>query len=135
MLGQGPQIPDLGGGAMTELVLPYPPSANRYWRHPTKGRLAGRHLISREGRAYRSHVGWLVQSGEPLTGRVHLRLTVCPPDRRKRDIDNVLKASLDALTHAGVWVDDSQIDRLLVTRGEVVKGGSLIAQIAQLEVT
>lgn len=34
--------------------LSWPPSVNKYWRHPTKGKLAGRHLISEEGRRYRS---------------------------------------------------------------------------------
>lgn len=117
---------------MTEIVLPYPPSANRYWRHPNKGRLAGRHLISREGRAYRSHVGWVTSFQAPIAGRVHLTLTVCAPDRRRRDLDNVLKASLDALTHAGAWHDDSQIDRMVVTRGALVESGSLIVEIHEL---
>ena len=120
------------GVVVIELVLPYPPSANRYWRHPTKGRLAGRHLISREGRAYRSHVGWVTTFGAPITSRVGLTLTVCPPDRRKRDLDNVLKASLDALTHAGAWHDDSQIDRIIVVRGALIEGGSLIVEIHEL---
>ena len=31
------------------------------------------------------------------------------PDKRVRDLDNLLKAPLDALTRAGFWVDDSQI--------------------------
>jgi crossover junction endodeoxyribonuclease RusA len=38
-----------------------------------------------------------------------------PPDRRRRDLDNIQKPVLDALQHAGVYEDDSQID-LLVTR-------------------
>jgi crossover junction endodeoxyribonuclease RusA len=39
------------------------------------------------------------------------------------DIDNRVKAALDALTHAGVYDDDSQIDELFVARGDIVKGG------------
>ena len=37
-------------------TLPYPPSVNTYWRHPSRGPLAGRHLISQEGRAYREAI-------------------------------------------------------------------------------
>jgi crossover junction endodeoxyribonuclease RusA len=52
-------------------------------------------------------------------------LHVSMRDRRIADIDNRVKAALDALTHAGVYDDDSQIDELLVCRGEIVKGGRL----------
>jgi len=34
-------------------------------------------------------------------------LTLTPPDRRRRDIDNVLKTTFDGLIHAGVIEDDA----------------------------
>ncbi|EDM2499535.1 hypothetical protein G7K23_004823, partial [Salmonella enterica subsp. enterica serovar Typhimurium] len=37
-----------------KLILPFPPSVNTYWRAPNKGPLAGRHLISADGRKYQS---------------------------------------------------------------------------------
>jgi Holliday junction resolvase RusA-like endonuclease len=40
-----------------------------------------------------------------------------PPDARRRDIDNYNKALFDALTHAGIWEDDSQVQRMLVEWG------------------
>lgn len=33
-----------------------------------------------------------------------------PPDARRRDIDNYNKALFDALTHAGIWEDDSRAE-------------------------
>ena len=45
----------------------------------------------------------------------------------------MLKATLDALTHAGVWLDDSQIDLLSVERAQVVKGGELRVTISVRE--
>jgi len=57
-----------------------------------------------------------------------------PPDRRKRDVDNILKALLDALTHAGVYEDDSFIDDLRVVRGAVIKGGYCRVVLSQIEV-
>jgi len=44
------------------------------------------------------------------------------PDRRKRDIDNTLKALLDALTHAGVWLDDSQVVDLRIRKSPTLGG-------------
>jgi len=62
--------------------------------------------------------------GLPLTGPLEVHITLCPPDRRRRDEDNFAgKALFDALTKAGVWLDDSQIRRKVVEWGDVVKGG------------
>lgn len=36
------------------------------------------------------------------------------PDAKRRDLDNLLKAPLDAMQHAGIYLDDSQIRRLLI---------------------
>lgn len=64
-----------------------------------------------------------------IDSRVKINVRVYPPDRRKRDIDGYLKALLDSLTHAGVWLDDEQVDSIYITRGEVVKGGKAVVEI------
>lgn len=96
------------------LTLPMPPSVNRYYRN-----VRGRTLISADGRRYRSLVIATVMA-EHLQKRFECQLEVTiwvtPPDRRRRDIDNLLKALLDSLQHAGVFVDDSQIKKLTVGR-------------------
>lgn len=51
---------------------------------------------------------------ERLEGELSVSLQLVPPDRRKRDIDNYNKALLDALTHSGLWSDDSQIKSLAI---------------------
>lgn len=108
------------------VTLPWPPSTNRIWRNVA---VSGkpRTLLSQEGRIYRKAAAdaCLVAklAGKQISDRLALRLVVQAPDRRARDLDNTVKAVQDALTHAGVWLDDSQIDRLLVERGPVVKGG------------
>lgn len=48
--------------------------------------------------------------------RLSLTIDAYPPDRRKRDLDNILKSLLDALQHAGIYSDDSQIDILKISR-------------------
>jgi crossover junction endodeoxyribonuclease RusA len=61
-----------------------------------------------------------------------VKILVNPPDRRRRDIDNLTKVPLDALTHAAVWEDDSQIDELYIRRNPVTPGGAITIQIHQL---
>jgi len=110
------------------LILPWPPSANVYYRN-----VQGKTLISAAGRAYRAAVAdqVLIQRGaKQLAGRLAVAIVAHVPDRRRRDLDNLLKSTLDSLTHAGVWLDDSQIDSLRIERGPV--GGML--KVSVLEV-
>lgn len=120
------------------LTLPWPPSANTYWRHPTRGRLAGRHLISEKGRDYRAAVIRQVreQLGKinPRTDLVAVTVEAFVPDRRKRDLGNLEKALMDSLTHAGVWVDDSQIDDLRIKRARNDKGELIIAGMVKVTI-
>ena len=62
----------------------------------------------------------------PMDGRISVRVDAAPPDRRVRDLDNISKALLDALTHAGVWRDDSQIDDLRIVRCDPERGGCVV---------
>ncbi len=109
-------------------VLPHPPSVNHYWR-----RVGQRTLISREGRRFRREVCAILagEKTEPLTGRLEVVIEICPPDRRRRDLDNVQKALLDALEHGGAYEDDSQIDRIVIERGEVVPSGRSSVEIRE----
>ena len=113
---------------MLELELPYPPSVNHYFR------MVGRRvLISREGRAFRTRVcSTLAAMGvRPMDGRLALEIEVYPPDNRRRDIDNVQKALLDALEHGGAYWDDSQVVRLTIEKRAVVEGGRTIVRIGR----
>ncbi len=109
-----------------QFVLPFPPSVNHYYR-----RVGQATLISREGRRYRTEVvARLAATGEEsMRGRLAVALDLYPPNRRAFDIDNRLKAALDAMEHAGVYANDGQIDLLTVRRGAVCNGGEMDVRI------
>jgi crossover junction endodeoxyribonuclease RusA len=113
---------------MIDLELPYPPSVNHYWR-----RVGARTLISRGGRAFRSSVCSILAAHgtRPMDGPLDLIIDVFPPDRRRRDIDNLQKALLDALAHGGAYHDDSQIARMTVQRQHVVPNGKVHVRLSR----
>ena len=98
---------------MIRLTLPFPPSVNRYWRH-----VGNRVLISKEGREFREHVTDLMkdQRVKKHQGDLIVDISLIPVDRRRRDVDNSLKALLDAMQTGGAYDDDSQIVRLTVEK-------------------
>ena len=114
---------------MIELTLPWPPSVNRYWRT-----FQGRMIISAEGRSYRKAVAdqVLIQRGaKHYEGKLRVTIEARRPDRRRRDLDNLLKAVLDSLTHAGVWVDDGLIVDLRIYWADSI-GGMLKVKVSEI---
>ena len=108
------------------LTVPWPPTVNTYWRH-----VGHQTLISHEGRVYRVTVGRILMAERVPTyrGPLDVCLAAAPPDRRRRDLDNLPKALLDALQRGGLYEDDSQIDRLLIQRCEPTPGGSIVVTV------
>lgn len=111
---------------MIEIELPWPPSVNTYYRT-----FRGRMIISKAGREYRDKVKQQNIGMAPLTGPLAVEIEAFRPDNRRRDLDNSLKATLDVLTHAHVWEDDSQIHDLRIFWAPE-KGGKLLVQVRPL---
>ena len=96
------------------LTLPWPPSANTYWR-----RNGSRYFISPKGQDYRQYVLIDAIHGRNYfdkDSRIKLIIEAYPPDKRKRDLDNLFKSLLDSLQFARVFPDDNQIDILYIQR-------------------
>lgn len=115
------------------LELPYPPTVNTYWR-----RVGAKTILSARARAYRRAALTATTRVrlEPMAGDVEAVITFHPPDRRKRDLDNLPKGLLDALKCAGMYADDSQVRRIDMRFGEVRPGGCatvLIRPVGPLE--
>jgi len=111
--------------------LPYPPSMNAYLRHLPNGKT----LLSERGRAYHATVWEVVKrtfpGHAPFLGDLVVTATAFPPDKRRRDLDNIFKMVGDSLTKADVWRDDSQIQRLTIQWGAFWPGGALEVEIEE----
>jgi len=106
------------------------------YRSISKGPLAGRVIISEEGRLYRHAVDSVVRQARARQRwqmRLRVEIAAFPPDRRARDLDNLLKSVLDSLQHSGVFESDSQIDDIRIWRGERVPGGEISVSLSPLE--
>jgi len=111
------------------LELPWPPSSNTYWR-----RNGARYFIAPPGIAYRQQVVILGRSYKDYFDkdkRISVIVEAYPPDRRRRDVDNIFKSLLDAMMWAKIYVDDSQIDKLFVERKDVEPPGRVIVTIEE----
>lgn len=67
--------------------------------------------------------GIKVKSG----GDIRLQIVFHPPDRRRRDMDNMhgaLKPSLDGVADA-LGIDDQRFNPVTLIRGKVIKGGEV----------
>lgn len=91
-------------------TLPFPPSINKYYGC---GKTGIRYLLS-QAKDY----PWLCEKAfkdqkigkSKITKKVKVTRHLYPPDNRKRDEDNYIKALNDALWKCGIIKDDSQID-------------------------
>ena len=106
------------------ISLPFPPpklSPNARCHWATKARAF---------KAYKMQCYMLLSQYRPeLWGRDSFALRFCPPDRHRRDIDNMLAASkgaIDALSEV-CGVDDSKFS-FTIAKGEPVKGGAVVIQ-------
>ena len=113
-----------------ELILPYPPSINHYFSYSH-----GRPVLSKDARSYRHQVRRIAiaRGDKPLMGALSVHIDIFPPDKRRRDIDNCFKSVLDALQHAGVFWDDSQIIVLHAVKHPTAQEGHVVVGIHELE--
>jgi len=123
---------------MISLTLPYPISANRYWRNVT---IPGRTMLvpTKEAKDFKEKVGWLCRAAgirAPLDCRVAITVKLYPQrpqDWAKRqrtqganwddtvrciDLDNANKVLLDALKGVAIVDDGWQVRSLHCDRME-----------------
>jgi len=73
----------------------------------------------------------LQKANKHIGGNIAVVIEAFRPDNRIRDLDNLLKASLDGLVHSGVFIDDSQIQDLRIFWAKD-KGGKLLVNVERI---
>lgn len=109
-----------------ELRLPYPPSVNHYYKKRAVRKKEPPHrlsvvtYISKDGKDYRytvaEHVWEQIGTPPKLRERLAVKVFLYPGPGRVQDVDNGLKSLFDSLEYSQVFINDSQIDQLLVVR-------------------
>lgn len=115
------------------VVLPYPPSANRYWR---TNRQTGKPYKSEEARAYIEAVGWECAAAgfsEPWGLDVSVRVKLKRPAGRRIDLDNALKVLIDAL-QGYLYVNDAQVIHIEAEIVHIPKGRDPYAVVSVVPV-
>lgn len=101
------------------LVLPYPVSANRYWRTVVNRKTErAMTFVSKEAEAFKEECAWRAKEQgcrAPIEGLVELRIRLVPKNGVCMDLDNALKVTIDALKGI-VYADDSQVYRIEAER-------------------
>lgn len=114
--------------------LPWPPSVNDYWgvstAHKTKKQIW---FVKPAGKAFRDEVYYKIHQKKPLEGKLELRIVAFPPDNRRRDLDNLLKATCDSLEYANVVSNDYQFCKKTIERAKTnTKNGALLVSVGPL---
>lgn len=137
------------------LTLPYPISANRYWRtYMPKGFKAPVTTLSSEAKEYKAQVAKLAKAAgvcTPIVGRVEVSYVLYPNrplDWKRRmakdpatwddtvmciDLDNAQKVLLDSLKGV-VMEDDKWVRRISAERAEPDGEGRLVVTIRRIAV-
>jgi crossover junction endodeoxyribonuclease RusA len=111
--------------------LDWPPTGNHCY---TVAR--GRKILATQGRRYRDEAILRIKeqaAGKRVEGRLRVQIIVNPPDKRARDLDNLIKLPLDCLQKAGVIVNDAHIDELTVQRLHPCLDGLMQIYISEIQ--
>jgi Holliday junction resolvase RusA-like endonuclease len=124
------------------LTLPFPPSVNDLYRAPAKTENVSPYLkfLTKEQKQFRQAVAGIVgyalgrraNKQPPLLGRLRVRIDLYPANEVRMDIDNRIKAILDALQRAQVYADDEQLDVLIVDRIRGTQRGECEVSIEEI---
>lgn len=97
----------MSSAPIVNLILPMPPSSNRYWRTMVNRKGIAVTYVSDEAKAYKRAVAEMADLARPIYSEIAVTLKVFRP-QRSGDLDNKLKVLFDALQGV-VYANDGQI--------------------------
>lgn len=105
-----------------EVEVDWPPSANKNWMIRR-----GRFVSTDAAACYKRLIKDLSYTWEKITFLKDIEITIkaFPPDKRKRDIDNLLKVTLDSLQNTHLFENDEQIRKITIERMHKCDKGKL----------
>lgn len=119
----------------TPLNLPYPVSANVYWRTTARGNKVTTY-VSDEAKQYKRTVWLIARKMKLIEGDASIALALHPrmtksgkAHKQVLDLDNAIKVTLDALIGIA-YEDDKQVKHISARYGEPVQDGGLTVEIA-----
>ena len=89
-------------------------------------------FVTKAGQMYRLAIKADLMGSGAVKGYdvpLSVKMKIVPPDRRRRDIDNICKTLFDALTLAGLWTDDKLIKHLTVEVTDPMKPGHVELEV------
>ena len=111
-----------------EFTMPWPTSVN-HWHQPCRGRIIKGAAARDYERLAVNHLKSIGIYGEKIESQLSVTMVLMPPTSARYDIDNRTKGVFDSLSAAEFWVDDSQVQRLTIDKGEKVKNGMVSISI------
>ena len=110
-----------------------PKSTNHCYKYRCAGNFP-RMYMTAEGKGIKKDYCYQAKSQwrkKPIEGDIAVYIDIYFGDKRKRDIDNYNKLLLDSLTGV-LWVDDVQIQEMMITKGYDKKNPRIELKLSQL---
>lgn len=117
-----------------EFTIPWPPTVNHYHQPIKRGK--GVRVIkgtkakeyARQMETYLAGIG-IANEHISESAKLSVHLVLHPPTLARYDIDNRTKGVFDALSNVNFYADDSQITKLVIEKGEKIKGGNVEVKV------
>lgn len=119
------------------VLMPWPISVNHAFGNAIKGRVKTppyyRWLERAEAMLSEQMSNGLRLPARPYEGPLFLEIQCNPPDKRKRDISNIIKLPEDLLVKWAVIADDHHVERIHIKKDrENVSPGNILVTVEEM---